>query len=44
MTGGTEGAKDGDNNPRKVLEALLKEMSSSVANIGHLWLEADDEA
>ena len=28
MTGGTEGAKDGDNNPRKVLEALLKEVSS----------------
>jgi hypothetical protein len=27
MIGGTEGAKDGDNHPRKVLEALLKEAS-----------------
>jgi hypothetical protein len=27
MIGGTEGAKDGDNHPRKVLEALLKEVS-----------------
>jgi hypothetical protein len=24
--GGTEGAKDGDNHPRKVLEGLLKEV------------------
>jgi hypothetical protein len=27
MIGGTEGAKDGDHHPRKVLEALLKEAS-----------------
>lgn len=26
MIGGTEGAKDGDNYPRKVLETLLKEV------------------
>jgi hypothetical protein len=26
MVGGMEGAKDGDNNPRKVLEALLKDV------------------
>lgn len=27
MIGGVDGAKDGDNHPRKVLEALLKEVS-----------------